>query len=100
MHKYRVVECWADESRIALQCHLGRYHVALALNGMPLAEGTLHGQKPHSGFVILLCAMSGGMFRLIFESINLADLVSRPIGLQCYTPPFQLARLGASSACN
>ena len=45
MHKYRVVERWADESRVALQCHMGRYHVALALNGMPPAAGTLHGQS-------------------------------------------------------
>lgn len=98
MHKYRVVERWADESRVALQCHMGRYHVALALNGMPPAASTLHGQKPHPGFVVLLCTVSGTMFRMIFESINQAELFSGPNGLQSTPLLSRLAKLGAARA--
>ena len=82
MHQYRVIERWAYESRVALQCHMGHYHVALALNGMPAAAGTLHGQKPYPGFVVLLCTGSGTMFRMIFESINQAELFPGPHGFQ------------------
>lgn len=96
MHRYHVVERWVDDSRVALQCHMGRYHVALALNGMPPAAGNLHGQKPHPGFVVLLCAISGTMFRMIFESINQAELFSVPNGFQRTQPPLRLASPGAS----
>lgn len=94
MHHYRVIERWADESRVALQCHLGRYHVALALNGMPAAAGTLHGQKPYPGFVVLLGTGSGTMFRMIFESINQAELFSGPNGFQSAALGSRLASAG------
>ena len=96
MHNYRVVERWVVDSRVALQCHMGRYHVALALNGMPPAAGTLHGQKPHSGFIVLLCTISGAMFRMIFESINQAELFSGSNGFQSTPLLSRLARPDAS----
>lgn len=102
MHKYRVVERWVDDSRVALQCQMGRYHVALALNGMPPAAGSLHGQKPHPGFVVLLCTMSGTMsgmmFRMIFELIDQAELFSSPNGFQSTVIPLRLASPGVSRA--
>jgi hypothetical protein len=70
MHEYRVVERWADKSVCVLRCHTGRYHVARMLNVMPAAETALHGDKPHLGFDILLCVVSGAVFRVIFESID------------------------------
>jgi hypothetical protein len=99
MHKYRVVERWADESRVALQCQMGRYHVALALNGMPPAAGTLHGQKPYPGFVVLLSTVSGTMFRMIFESINQAELFAGPNGFQTAPRILPLANRPWQAAC-
>jgi hypothetical protein len=71
MHKYRVWECRPDESRLALKCSQGRYHLTRVLNALPPAGATLTGATPHLGFGILLCPISGTVFRVIFESINL-----------------------------
>ena len=70
MHKYRVVECWLDESRLTLQCTRGHFHVVRALSMLPVAGASLEGAKPHLGFGILLCPISGTIFRVIFESIG------------------------------
>jgi hypothetical protein len=70
MHEYRVIDSTTDKKRCVLKCHTGRYHVARMLNFMPPAETSLRGHKPHLGFDILLCAASGAVFRVIFESIN------------------------------
>ena len=78
MYRYHVVERRADQNRLALRCHMGRYHVARALNVMPSEAVALNGDKPHLGFGILLCAASGTVFRVIFESINHAQLSWAP----------------------
>ena len=70
MHKYRVVERWPDGSRIELRCQTGRYHVARVLSGTPAANATLIGDKPHLGFGLLACSLSGRIFRVIFEFIS------------------------------
>ena len=82
MHTYRVVERWADESRIALRCDVGRYHLTRALNALPPAGATLHGTEVHLGFGILLCPTSGAIFRVIFESIDHTDPVFERHGIQ------------------
>lgn len=70
MYEYRVVERWADQGLCALQCNLGRYHLARALHFMPPEDVPLSGDKPRLGFGILQCTASGAIFRVIFESIN------------------------------
>ena len=70
MHRYRVVERWDESDLCALQCHTGQYHVARSLNAMPPLHAALDGTKPHLGFCLLVCAASGAIFRVIFESIN------------------------------
>ena len=70
MHQYRVVGRLEGSNRWALKCSNGRFHLARALNGAPASGTLLRGDKPHLGFGILLCAMSGAIFRVIFESIN------------------------------
>lgn len=77
MYKYRVVELWPDENRLALRCNMGRYHLARALNALPRAEAVLHGAAPHLGFGLLQCPVKGTIFRTIFESINQADFAPR-----------------------
>ena len=75
MHKYRVIEQWADESRLALKCSKGRYYLARALSMAPPPAGVvLEGAKPHLGFDLLLCPTSGAVFRVIFESIGNTEL--------------------------
>jgi hypothetical protein len=73
MHKYRVVERWAEESRLTLRCSRGQYHLARALNVMPEVEARLEGYSPHLGFGVLTCPKSGAVFRVIFESIGNAS---------------------------
>lgn len=82
MHRYRIIERWTEENRVALRCQTGRYHVARALNGVPLAEVSLKGDRPHLGFGILLCTSSGTMFRMIFESINEESLTPGSSSMQ------------------
>lgn len=78
MQQYRVVERWVEVKQCVLQCNSGRYHVARVLNVMPPAEAALGGSKPHLGFDILVCAGSGAIFRVIFESIDNAHVVKGP----------------------
>lgn len=70
MHQYRVLGRLGDSELCALQCSNGRFHLARALNVPPSRGTLLRGDKPHLGFGILLCAMTGAIFRVIFESIN------------------------------
>ena len=70
MHKYRVVERWQEESRLALWCSAGRYHLARALGPLPVADARLEGSRPHLGFGTLQCTATGTVFRVIFESIG------------------------------
>jgi len=70
MHKYRVIERWAEESRMTLRCSRGHYHMARALSVLPDVEARLEGYRPHLGFGILHCPTSGEVFRMIFESVG------------------------------
>jgi hypothetical protein len=70
MHKYRVLERWAESGLCALRCSMGRYHVVRALSVTPPASACLSGDRPHLGFGILRCPTSGAIYRVIFESIN------------------------------
>jgi hypothetical protein len=94
MYKYRVVERWAAENRLALRCSRGRYHLTRALNGLPADGISLHGDQPHLGFGILRCEATGAAFRVIFESINHPDRVfgSGPAG----EPPGQPSQRGTA----
>lgn len=86
MHKYSVVEHWSDGSRIELRCQTGRYHVVRVLSGTPAANATLFGDKPHLGFGLLACSLSGRIFRVIFESISHAGLSFGSQGLHGIAP--------------
>jgi len=86
MHKYRVVERWPDGSRLELRCQTGRYHVVRILSGTPAAGVTLTGDKPHLGFGLLSCSLSGRIFRVIFESIGHAGLSFGHQGLHGSAP--------------
>ncbi len=70
MHRYRVVECSADEHRLGLRCSQGSYHEARALNALPPAGAALHGTRPQLGFGILICHATGAIYRVIFDLIN------------------------------
>ncbi len=98
MHKYRVVQCDAGERRLALQCGSGRFHVTRALNALPAPGAILNGDKPHLGFGILLCPKSGAVFRVIFESIDNADLAVASGWAQPATRPQQHGGRGCSGA--
>jgi hypothetical protein len=80
MHQYRVVERWDDDKRCVFQCSNGRYHVARALHLMPPVQAPLRGEKPRLGFGILLCAATGAIFRVIFESVNEPKMAPGPGG--------------------
>ncbi len=82
MHRYRVVERCDESELCALRCSAGRYHVARSLKAMPPLHATLNGTKPHLGFGLLVCAVSGATFRMIFEAIN----DSRPLLGHSSTP--------------
>jgi hypothetical protein len=81
MHKYRVVDRCAEESRLTLQCDAGHYHLTRALSVFPPADATLEGAKPHLGFDLLLCPKSGAVFRVIFESIGNAEIPHAPTSM-------------------
>ena len=70
MQKYRVVDCRANDFKLALKCSNGRYHLTRGLNVLPPVGSVLHGAKAHLGFGVLVCPASGAVFRVIFESIN------------------------------
>ncbi len=74
MQEYRVVECQADEGRVALQCGSGQYHLARTLNAVPAVGAQLHGAHPRLGFGILVCPGSGSVYRVIFEKVNATDV--------------------------
>lgn len=95
MHSYRVVESCVDGSRLALHCHMGRYHVVRTLNEMPVQGVVLKGDRPHLGFGILLCASSGAVLRVIFESINDTDLSYGGRWMQNTSPNLQVSTFGA-----
>lgn len=82
MHQYRVVERWAQESRLTLRCSRGHYHMARALSMLPDVEARLEGYGPHLGFGILVCPKSGATFRVIFESIGNATKPPAPNATQ------------------
>ena len=70
MHRYRVIQRWPEESWFALRCNAGFYHLSRALSGLPAADARLEGDRPHLGFGILRCPLSGATYRVIFESIG------------------------------
>lgn len=78
MQKYRVVDIWTQERRLALRCSAGRFHLARALGVLPNAGAVLDGDSPQLGFGILLCPRSRTIFRVIFESISHATRPSAP----------------------
>ena len=95
MYQYRLVECWADGTRCVLRCDRGRYHASRSLNAVPPVDVPLRGDRPHLGFGILVCARSGAIFRMIFESINEAQLESIPG--RTHNLPSNSARAGDAS---
>jgi hypothetical protein len=96
MHKYRVVELYAEKGLCALQCSLGRYHLIRALGHMPGMGLRLVGDKPHLGFGILRCAETGAMFRVMFETINERPPVSAQGRPQTPSMPWQRAGLATA----
>jgi hypothetical protein len=98
MHEYRVVASWSEQALCALRCGSARYHLARALNFMPPKEAPLHGEKPRLGFSILVCPESGAIFRLIFESINVAE--PAPVIQQMLSRPLVKHWTGSSVAGN
>lgn len=78
MNKYRVVEIWADENRLALRCSAGRYHLARCLGVLPAAGLTVVGSGPHLGFGILSCPTHRAVFRVIFESVGNTEMPLPP----------------------
>ena len=70
MHRYRVMSFKVDETRRVLKCSSGRLHLVRALNAPPPEGAVLGGAKPHLGFGILTCTVSGAIFRVMFEAIN------------------------------
>lgn len=77
MHSYRVVQRSPADGRFGMRCHMGRFHVARSVAGIPAVEAILHGDKPHVGFGMLSCAQSGRIYRVVFESVNQAA-IGRP----------------------
>lgn len=78
MHKYRVVEPQAEARLFTLRCSRGHYHVARALSLLPAVDARLEGDKPHLGFGLLVCPNSGAVYRVIFESIGIAESFIAP----------------------
>lgn len=73
MHKYRVIDRHALESRVLLEGGAGRFHWARVLNELPEVGAVLMGSRPHLGFGLLLPAGSTRPFRVLFEAINCSD---------------------------
>ena len=78
MQKYRVVDIWTQERRLALRCSAGRFHLARSLGVLPNSGDMLDGDNAHLGFSLLICPKSGTIFRVIFESISHATRPSAP----------------------
>lgn len=76
MHHYRVMERWPSTGTCRLLCSRGRLHAVRVLNALPPVDARLLGDKPHLGFGLLQCMVSGATFRVIFESINELGLAS------------------------
>jgi hypothetical protein len=91
MHEYRVVERWGDKDLCALQCDKGHYHVVRALNGKPPAGIPLNGADPQLGFGILVGIGSNSIFRVIFESVDVAELAPVQVRTPSRTPAAMLS---------
>ncbi len=100
MHKYRVVQRWAEENRMALRCSEGRCHLTLALRTFPLADALLEGARPHLGFDLLQCPKSGAIFRVIFESIGNSEMPLAPSAMPGATHRSQGASQGMSGGAD
>lgn len=94
MYHYRRVEARMDGMRCTLRCNRGRYHIARALNALPPADVPLRGDTPHLGFGMLVCLKSGAVYRVIFESINDAQMAPDPE--RPLNPPPGSARTGGA----
>lgn len=78
MNRYRVVEMWTDENRLALRCSTGRYHLARCLGVLPAAGVSVVGSSPLLGFGILSSPINGAIFRVIFESVGNTEMPNPP----------------------
>ena len=70
MYKYRVVRGEVDEGLVVLQDYRGQTYLVRPLSLAPPHGAKLDGARPHLGFGILVCSLSGQMYRVIFEEIG------------------------------
>lgn len=70
MHRYRVVGLSAEDGKCVIRSSTNRYHLVRSLGRRLGLNMVLLGDPPHLGFGILVCEVSGAIFRVIFDSIN------------------------------
>lgn len=70
MYKYRVVNGDVDANRVVLQDYRGQTYLVRPLSLAPPHGARLEGARPHLGFGILVCSLSGQVYRVIFEEIG------------------------------
>ena len=69
MFKYRVIQA-SDHEHLVLEDTVGQIYLVRALGPPPQIGSRLDGARPHLGFGLLMCNMSGQVYRVMFESIR------------------------------
>ena len=79
MFKYRVMPDRDAHGHLAMQDSAGNAYRVRALGTPPPVGAMLTGARPHLGFGLLVCAGSGQVYRVIFESLEsyVAELPSK-----------------------
>lgn len=70
MYKYRVVNGEVEPDRVVLQDYRGQTYLVRPLSLAPPRGAKLEGARPHLGFGVLVCSLSGQTYRVMFEAIG------------------------------
>lgn len=70
MFKYQVAQHQDSHDRLVLQDNMGQFYLVRALGQPPPSGARLNGARPHLGFGLLKCSVSGQVYRVIFESTD------------------------------
>ena len=68
MVEFCVTQDEDGDDRLLLQDNAGQFYRVRALGLTPPVGARLHGARPRLGFGLLMCSVSGQMFRVIYES--------------------------------
>ncbi len=77
MYKYRVVHGDVGPGHVVLLDYRGQTYLVRPLSVAPPPGTKLEGAKPHLGFGILACTLSGQIYRVMFEAIGGQRVINR-----------------------